>query len=102
MKKDKLRIVIDTNVIVSALYYPASKPSAALEFILADHTLLLSFDIIQEIFEVIFRKKFDKYTPAFRREEFIELLTSSSEDIEIIERISACKDPKDNKFLEAA
>lgn len=102
MKNEKLRIVIDTNVIISAFYFPNSVPTLALDEVSQKHTLLLTFETIQEVTEVIFRKKFDRYARSFEREEFIGRLVSGSEEIVVRETIIACKDPKDDKFLEAA
>jgi putative PIN family toxin of toxin-antitoxin system len=102
MKNEKLRIVIDTNVIISAFYFPNSVPTLALDEVSQKHTLLFTFETIQEVTEVIFRKKFDRYARSFEREEFIGRLVSGSEEIVVRETIIACKDPKDDKFLEAA
>ncbi|MEP7234642.1 MAG: putative toxin-antitoxin system toxin component, PIN family [Ignavibacteriota bacterium] len=66
------------------------------------HTWLFSFETMQELTDVIFRKKFDKHVRQSSREDFIEELIASSEEIIVTETIVACKDPKDDKFLEAA
>ena len=54
-----LKIVIDTNVVVSALIRPQSTPALILSLILQKHcTLCLSDDIFTEYREVLARDKF--------------------------------------------
>ena len=48
------------------------------------------------------RPKFDKYVDPEIRSEFIVQLTQQSELVEINESILACRDSKDDKFLEVA
>ena len=48
------------------------------------------------------RDKFDSYVSRAEREEFLEALIERSLGIEPAEEIQACRDPKDDKFLELA
>ena len=48
------------------------------------------------------RSKFDKYVNSAIRSEFIAQFIQQSELINIEESIIACRDPKDDKFLELA
>ena len=48
------------------------------------------------------RPKFDKYVDPEIRSEFIVQLIQQSELVEINESILACRDSKDDKFLEVA
>jgi uncharacterized protein len=57
---------------------------------------------LQELQNVIKRKKFDKYVTAEERDAFITLLTTTATLVEIDERIQASQDSKDDKFLEVA
>ncbi|MCZ2206541.1 putative toxin-antitoxin system toxin component, PIN family [Cylindrospermopsis raciborskii] len=56
----------------------------------------MSEAIWQEIIEVLRRPKFDE------REFFLDWLAESLDFIEISETIVACRDAKDDKFLELA
>jgi predicted nucleic acid-binding protein len=51
-----LRCVFDTNVLVSALLLPDSKPRHALELVLQKGRVLLSFVTLSELYEVLGRK----------------------------------------------
>jgi uncharacterized protein len=56
-----LRCVFDTNVLVSALLLPDSKPRHALELAVREGEILLSFVTLAELYEVLSRKKFRRY-----------------------------------------
>jgi len=97
-----LRCVFDTNVLVSALLLPDSKPRQALDVALQRGKVLASFTVLAEIFEVLNRKQFRRYIPEEDVRNFLAALTRETEYVEVAERISACRDPKDDKFLELA
>ena len=48
------------------------------------------------------REKFERYVTAEEREEFLEALIGRARFVEPTEQIMACRDPKDDKFLELA
>lgn len=53
------RVLVDTNVIISALLFPSSTPSDALAHVLACQRLVLTDWIIDELHEVVGRKRPD-------------------------------------------
>lgn len=52
--------------------------------------------------EVLSRPKFDKYVSREDRQHFLRLLGGVARLTSISQRISACRDPKDDRFLDAA
>lgn len=97
-----MRCVFDTNVLVSALLLPDSKPRHALELAVQKGRVLLSFATLAEIYEVLGRKKFLRYIDEEDIRRFLAVLTREAEWVEVDVRITACRDPKDDKFLELA
>jgi putative PIN family toxin of toxin-antitoxin system len=97
-----LRCVFDTNVLVSALLLPDSKPRQALEQALLKGRVLLSFATLAELYEVLGRKKFLRYIDEEDIRSFLAALTREAEWVEVNVRIAVCRDPKDDKFLELA
>jgi putative PIN family toxin of toxin-antitoxin system len=97
-----VRYVFDTNVIISALLFENSKPAQAFQYALANGEVLLSLDLLEELNEVLGRKKFNKYVTDEEREEFLEALIERAVLIEIVENVQECRDPKDDKVLELA
>ena len=59
-----MRIMIDTNVIVSAIYNQESKPAKILSHVCENHKLVLCDYIVAECYDVIMRK-FPHHTTVF-------------------------------------
>jgi hypothetical protein len=95
-----LRVVLDTNVLVSAVLRPGSVPRQAYNLSVADGRLLMSEAVLQEIEEVLQRPKLQKYVTLEERAEFLAALIRDAEAVRVSEAICACRDPKDDKFLE--
>jgi putative PIN family toxin of toxin-antitoxin system len=96
------RFVFDTNVIVSALMFPRSLPRQAFNLGYATGKILVSPATVQELEEILSRKKFEKYFSMEERVQFFAKFFVDAEIIEIRETISVCRDRKDDKFLEVA
>lgn len=96
------RFVLDTNVIVSALLFAESVPRQAFDKALDTGTILLSLPALTELNEVLSRRKFDKYLLEAERMQFLAALVREAEMVEVAERISLSRDPKDDRFLELA
>ena len=99
---NKLRIVVDVNVIVSALLFLNSNPRKTLDIIRKNHHILMSKSIFTELENVLNRPKFDRYITKNEREEFLQEFDKELVFITITETITDCRDPKDNKYLEVA
>jgi uncharacterized protein len=97
-----VRIVFDTNVIVSALLFVIGIPRRAFDAVLARGRVLLSAATVGELEDVLRRPKFDKYIREDERLEFLAALVRTAEVVEVTEVVTDCRDPKDNKFLELA
>ena len=97
-----LRVVLDTNVAVSAALLRHSTPRQALDLILEQGALLMSVATLAELNEVIARPRFARYLREGERLEFLEELIAGSEMVQVTIELSVCRDPKDDKFLELA
>ncbi len=100
--KNNARFVVDTNVIVSHLLFKESKPGQAVSKAVREGTLLLSDETIKELLNVLNRKKLDKYLSAHLKKQYVTNLFKIAQKVHVTETITACRDPKDNKFLELA
>ncbi|NJO83046.1 MAG: putative toxin-antitoxin system toxin component, PIN family [Blastochloris sp.] len=96
------RYVIDTNTFISAVLLPGSIARQALDQALTTGVLLVSEPTILEVMQVITRPKFDRYIPEANRRLVLSLLLRQTTLLVVTIRISDCRDPKDNKFLELA
>ncbi len=95
-----MRIVVDTNVLVSAALLPASTSAKALLYAVEHYQLVQSEATWEEFCEVISRAKFDRYFNGNDRSNFILSIARASEFMDVTACVNDCSDPKDNKFLE--
>ena len=96
------RVVADTNVLISRLLLPQSVAAKAVRKIVDEGDLLVSQATLEELADVLSRPKFDPYIDLEDRQEFFRVLNRIAERIPITYPIKACRDPKDDKFLEVA
>jgi putative PIN family toxin of toxin-antitoxin system len=94
--------VFDTNVFVSALLSPRSKPRLAIDRALREGCILLSSTILIELSEVLSRKQFRRYVDSEDIRVFLAALTREAVWVDVDVHVSACRDPKDDKFLSLA
>ena len=96
-----IRLVIDTNVFVSALISTRSIPALLLDEAGKKYSLFISKEILGEVEDVISRKKF-----GFTKQKIssaMEAILSFSEIINPEIKVDIIKsDPDDNKILECA
>src|ERR1700677_885916 len=94
--------ILDTNILLRALMNENSAAGMALKKARETGTLLVSAETASEYFNVFSRPKFERYVSLETRLDFIENIISNALAAEPAERINACRDPKDNMFLELA
>lgn len=95
------RLVVDTNIVLSALLFPGSVPGRAL-YLAQGNVVLASKLTLQELKEVAERSRFDRYVEAEKRRRFVAEYMRATVTIDIPFPIRACRDPRDDKFLEVA
>ena len=96
------RYVIDTNVLVSAILLSQSRPQLAFDYALESGSLLVSSETLEELRTVLMRPKFARYHDLEVRMFFYEVFCQSVQIVNIIQAVTECRDPKDDKFLEVA
>jgi len=100
--KSNGRFVIDSNVIVRAVLIGNSRSAEAFQKARLHGEILLSLTVAEELNDVLSRAKFDRYITREDRERFLAALIHAAKFIEVTEQIAACRDPRDDKFLELA
>ena len=98
-----LKLVIDTNVVISSLLKPESNPALIMSLILrGDCTLCVTEAIFVEYEEVLGRGKFKKLDQAGVGEFLATLRKRASWVVPKVTIDDVTKDPDDNAFLECA
>jgi putative PIN family toxin of toxin-antitoxin system len=96
------RVVIDTNVYVSRALRENSLAGRAVDRAWLEGTTLLSAATFAELRVVLMREKFARYILPGSLEPYLERVRAIAEIVMIPSPIRACRDPHDDKFLEAA
>jgi putative PIN family toxin of toxin-antitoxin system len=101
------KIVIDTSTLIGAILRPQSVPRLA--FLNAVNTcdVCVSPVTLDELREVLYRSKFDRYISLQKRLEFLRLVSERSHvwQVDLSSETAAnntCRDTKDAKFLALA
>ncbi len=102
MTKNELRVVFDTNILVSAALSKRSTPRQVLRHAQTHGVVLSTIETLEELEEVLYRSKFDRYLDDEDRVDFFKEYLERIEPVVVTEAIAECRDPKDNKFLELA
>ncbi|MBO3462501.1 putative toxin-antitoxin system toxin component, PIN family [Aetokthonos hydrillicola Thurmond2011] len=97
-----LRVVFDTNVLISRLLAPKeSLPAQAVRLVMEGANAdLFSEATFRELGDVLSRAKFDPYLSREKRLYFLSEIRALSEFVTIHRTLSVCRDPRDDKFLD--
>ena len=96
------RIVLDTNVLISAALIASSKPFAVLRHVLDTGVLIFSNETFDEVTTRLMRPKFARYVGVATRQVFLANLAAVAEWTAITGSVHVCRDPDDDKILETA
>jgi uncharacterized protein len=95
-------IIFDASALVSAALKADSVPERALLRAEEADVFALSGAVDAEIAEVLDRPKFAGAIPLARRRRVLEILRRAAVWFEPAVRVTDCRDPKDDKYLELA
>ena len=96
-----MRVVLDTNVLISAGLKRNSTPAKAVRAVEEHHVLLKSPATERQLFDVLARPYFVLLI-GHETQAWLRKLISAAELVAITGRIAACRDPTDDRFLELA
>ena len=102
---DYARVVIDTNVLLSAALAPRGAPAELVDRLLAEGALVFSQATFDELASRIWKPKFDRYLPIEHRKRLLHELNSCAVWVDVpgdISRQSFSRDAKDAAFVHTA
>lgn len=94
-----MKLVIDTNLYVSALINANSRQRLDTILRNPNYTVLLNDTLLAELDEVIQRPKFQRYLTPIQIDRFMNLLLERTLRIPIVSVVQASPDPKDDFLL---
>lgn len=95
-----MRIVVDTNVVASAVFFGGSPQRLLQGAISKDFDVFVSEDIVSEYYEII-RRLAEKY-PDLPKKLPLETFVSSCVQVSPSKKFEVCRDPDDDKFISCA
>ena len=102
MSYARKRVVFDTSALIAACLHPEREPANIFRRAVLEHDVFYSVDTFSELVTVLSREKFNAWRPLEQRLMWAKLFRQSVILIEATTPVTACRDPKDNKFLELA
>lgn len=97
-----MRLVLDTNVLVSAILSPNSISAKILNWGEDNGVILYSAATLTEVLSVLGRSKFSKYIDHNDIDGLSIRIKTVWLFVEILNQIQLCRDPKDDKFIDLA
>ena len=97
-----LKLVIDTNILISAALSAQGAPAQLVLCTLARHRLVFSQTTFDELRTRIYRPKFDRYISLDDRERLLRDFNACAVWVEPGESGQYCRDRDDDHFIEAA
>lgn len=97
-----MRVVVDTNVFVAALLSDATPRRVYQAFLAGTITLLFSRQTLFELATVLRRPSIRLVTSRAEADSLLSAIQRDGVFVEVKEPVLACRDPKDNRFLECA
>jgi len=94
--------IIDTNVLISAHLLPQSAPRQAYDLARQRGIPVFSKATFHEFATTFTREKFERYQPLENRIKMIKLVEERGHFKEVSVKITECRDPNDDMFLELA
>jgi len=97
-----LKLVIDTNILVSAALSAKGAPARLVRGALAQHRLVFSQLTFDELRTRLYRPKFDPYIHLENRERLLHDMSAAAIWVDIGEPAVFCRDRDDDKFFATA
>ena len=97
-----LKLVVDTNVLISAALSSQGAPAQLMRKVLGEHTLVFSQPTFDELQTRLFRPKFDRYITLEQRQRLLHDFNACAHWVDLEPYPVYCRDPDDDKFIATA
>jgi putative PIN family toxin of toxin-antitoxin system len=99
---DRPSIVIDTNVWVSFFLWPNPMLESVLARAITEFQIIGARETLTEVATALAKPKFAAKMSIKERQLSFDMVLKNTVMIDIVETVTECRDPRDNKFLELA
>ena len=98
----RLKLVIDTNILISAALSAQGAPAKLMRLALAHHRLVFSQATLSELRTRIYHPKFDRYISLENRERLLHDFSACALWVDVSEPAVYCRGRDDDHFIELA
>ena len=95
-------IVFDASTLVSATFSSRGVPAQAVQRALREDRVAISEQVMTELLDVLHRPGLARFLKPDLRSDLLGQLVALGIPFEPAERVTDCRDPKDDKYLELA
>ncbi len=95
-------IVLDASTLVGAAIRRGSVPDRAMRHAFATDRVAVSIDVVAELIDVLHRPRLARFVDPVFRDDVLSLVDTEGVVFTPTERVTDCRDPKDNLYLELA
>lgn len=96
------KIIFDTSSLIPVCLHPDREPASIFRHCIINHDIFASDEVLEEIFNVLSRPKFDAWQEPINRSRWFYFFKSAVKVLNPEDKVNDCRDEKDNKFLELA
>ena len=97
-----LKLVVDTNVLISAALSTQGAPAQLMRLVLERHRLVFSQSTFDELQSRLYRPKFDRYITLEQRQRMLHDFNACAHWVDLAPYPVYCRDPDDDKFIATA
>jgi uncharacterized protein len=97
-----LKLVVDTNILISAALSVQGAPAKLVQLVLSQHCLVFSQVTHDELRTRLYRPKFDRYLSLESRERLLHDFNAVALWVDVGEAAVYCRDRDDDHFIETA
>lgn len=97
-----IKAVIDTNIFISSLIGNGNPAHIIDSLINKEFDLIISYALLDELFDVLSRPRFEKYFSYDDIKELASLIRSYTQIVSPATKLQICRDPKDDIVIECA
>jgi uncharacterized protein len=97
-----LKLVVDTNVLISAALSNQGAPAQLMRQVLGQHLLVFSQPTFDELQTRLYRPKFDRYITLEQRQRLLHDFNACAHWVDLAAHPVYCRDPDDDKFIATA
>lgn len=104
MSEHKIKLVLDTNTIISGLFWKGNEFQLLEKIEKGNAELFLTQDMLLEIGKVLHYPRLEKYvrSAGITPEVLLEKIISFSILLDAQEQVTVCRDPEDDKVISCA